>query len=512
MSDNKRIAKNTLFLYFRMLLIMGVSLYMSRIVLRVLGVEDFGIYNAVGGIVTMFSFLNGSLGAATSRYITFELGRKNYVRLNAIFNVALLTHVFIGLIIVGLAETLGLWFFYEKMIIPEDRINIAFWVYQISILSTFVSLTQVPYQATLIAHENMKVYAYVGLVEALAKLGVVYCLLSISSDKLISYAILLFFVNVCVIMFYRIYCIRRYSESHIRFCREKKLYKDMFKYAGSDLIGNISILAQGQGLNLLLNVFFGPVVNAARAIAYQVQGAITQFGNNFITAIRPQIIKLYAVGKVEEMFKLVYLGSNFSFYLLWMFILPLSLEADYVLSLWLGDYPNHSVSFLVLVFVLCLIQALKTPRTIVLHATGKLFLANVVVGSILCFAFPLAYVLLKYGGEPESVFWAANITMFFSEFISVFIVRKYVKYSIGHYLINVHLRCAIVAAVSFVAPYCLFDCFMDSSFLRLLITICMTSISIAVSVWILGMNPEMRSKVKFIILSKFNKNENNIVT
>lgn len=505
MSDNKRIAKNTLFLYFRMLLIMGVSLYMSRIVLRVLGVEDFGIYNAVGGIVTMFSFLNGSLGAATSRYITFELGRKNYVRLNALFNVALLTHVFIGLIIIVLAETVGLWFFYEKMIIPEERLNVAFWVYQISILSTFISLTQVPYQATLIAHENMKIYAYVGMVEAFAKLGVVCCLLFVSFDKLISYAILLFLVNVSIILFYRVYCIKHYPESSLKFCKEKKLYKDMFKYAGSDLIGNISVLAQGQGLNLLLNVFFGPVVNAARAVAYQVQGAITQFGNNFMTAVRPQIIKLYAVGKIEEMFKLVYLGSNFSFYLLWIFILPLSLEANYVLSLWLGTYPDHSVSFLILVFILCLIQALKTPRTIVLHATGKLFLANVVVGSILCLAFPLAYIFLKFGGKPESVFWAANITMFLSEFVGVFIVRKYVKYSISHYLLNVHFRCAVVAAVSFIAPYCLFDRYMDSSFLRLLFTICLTTISIGVTVWFIGMNSEMRVKVKSFLFSKWHR-------
>ena len=313
MSDNKRIAKNTLFLYFRMLLIMGVSLYTSRVVLRTLGVEDFGIYNAVGGIVTMFSFLNGSLGAATSRYITFELGRKDYVRLNNIFNAALLTHVFIGIIIVILAETVGLWFFYEKMVIPESRLNAAFWVYQISILSAFVSLTQVPYQATIIAHENMKIYAYVGMLEAMAKLAIVISLAYASFDRLILYASLLFLLNVSIILFYRIYCIRRYSESRLKLCKDKALYKDMFKYSGSDLIGNVSVLAQGQGLNLLLNVFFGPVVNAARAVAYQVQGAITQFGNNFITAVRPQIIKLYAVGKIEERFKLVYLSSTFSF-------------------------------------------------------------------------------------------------------------------------------------------------------------------------------------------------------
>lgn len=505
MTDNKRIAKNTVFLYFRMFLIMGVSLYTSRIILATLGVEDFGIYNVVGGIVTMFSFLNGSLGGATSRYITFELGRKDYVKLNKIFNVALLTHIFIGFIIVLLSETIGVWFFYKKMIIPEERINAAFWVFQISIISSIASLVQVPYNATIIAHENMKVYSYVGIIEAILKLVVVYMLAFSPFDMLIYYALLLCLINVGIVSFYRLYCIRLYPESKIKLCKQLVLYKDMFKFAGSDLIGNVSVLAQGQGLNLLLNIFFGPVVNAARAIVYQVQGAVTQFGNNFMTAVRPQIIKLYAQGEIKEMFRLVYLSSNFSYYLMWLLILPICLEADYILSLWLGKYPDHSVTFLILVFILCLIQTLKTPRTIVLHATGKLFLANVMIGTLLCCAFPLAYVFLKMGGNPESVFWAANITMFLSEFISVFIVRKYVEYNIADYFLNVHARCAIVTVVSILLPYFLFDRYMEPSFMRLILTCCLTSISIVATVWCIGVNKDMRQKTVFFIKTKIRR-------
>ena len=485
-----------------MFLIMGVYLYTSRIILATLGVEDFGIYNVVGGVVTMFSFLNGSLGGATSRYITFELGRKDYEKLNKIFNVALLTHIFIGLVIVILSETIGLWFLCEKMIIPEERFNAAYWVFQISILSSIASLIQVPFNATIIAHENMKIYAYVGIIEAILKLVVVYMLAYSPFDTLIYYAILLCLINVGIVSFYRLYCIRLYPESQIRLCKQLALYKDMFKFAGSDLIGNVSVLAQGQGLNLLLNIFFGPVVNAARAIAYQVQGAITQFGNNFMTAVRPQIIKLYAQGEIKEMFRLVYLSSNFSYYLMWLMIFPICLEADYILTLWLGEYPNHSVSFLILVFILCLIQTLKTPRTIVLHATGKLFLANVVIGTLLCCAFPLAYVFLKMGGEPESVFWAANITLLLSEFISVFIVRKYVEYNIADYLLNVHGRCAIVTVVSLILPYFLYDRYMEPSFVRLILTCCLSTISIVATVWCIGMNKDMRQKTVTFIKSK----------
>lgn len=502
MTDNKRIAKNTMLLYFRMFLVMGVSLFTSRVVLRTLGVEDYGLYNVVGGIVSMFSFLNGSLGAATSRFITFELGRKDYEKLNKVFNVALVTHLFIGLIIVVLAETIGLWFFYEKMIIPEERLNAAFWVYQISILSSLISMTQVPYNATLIAHENMKVYAYIGIVDVILQLGIVYLLVVSPFDKLIFYAILLFLLNVGMIVFYRIYCIKKYPESHLHLCKEKSLYKEMFKFAGSDIIGNISVFAQGQGLNLLLNLFFGPVVNAARAVAYQVQGAVSRFSSNFMTAVRPQIIKLYAQGEEKEMFRLVYLSSNFSFYLLWLLILPLCLEADYVLSLWLGDYPEHSTHFLILALVLCLIQSLKTPRTIVFHATGKLFLTNIVVGTLLCCAFPLAYMFLKVGGEPESVFWAAIITMSLSEFVSVFVLRKYVEYNIANYLLNVHLRCVLVTVVSLMLPYHFYNRFMGPSFLRLVCTCCITTISIIITVWTIGMNNEMRQKVVSFIRLK----------
>lgn len=274
MANNKRIAQNTIFLYFRMLLIMGVTLYTSRIVLKILGIEDFGLYNVVGGIVTMFTFLNGSLSGATSRYLTFELGRKNYKRLNQVFNVALFIHIIIAVIIVILAETIGLWFFYEKMTIPPNRLISAFWVYQISILTCCFSLTQVPYNATIIAHENMKIYAWVGIIEALSKLLVVYFLLLTKGDRLILYAILLCIIQIGIMLFYRWYCSQHFQESHISLHKEKSLYKEMFAYAGSDMIGNVAALAQGQGLNLLLNVFFGPTVNAARGIVYQSRNSI----------------------------------------------------------------------------------------------------------------------------------------------------------------------------------------------------------------------------------------------
>lgn len=505
MADNKRIAKNTMFLYFRMILIMGVSLYTSRVVLQTLGVEDYGLYNVVGGIVTMFSFLSGSLGSATSRFIIFELGRKDYVKLNKIFNVALVVHIFIAFIIVILAETIGLWFFYEKMVIPDDRLTAALWVYQISILNTVVALTQVPYDSTIIAHENMRVYAYISMVEVVLKLFIAYLLTGSIIDKLVFYAILLFLLSVAKILFSKFYCIKHYEESRIKLCKEKKLYKGMFTYAGSDMIGNISVMAQGQGLNILLNMFFGPVVNAARGIAYQIQGAATQLSGNFMTAVRPQIIKSYAEGDTESMWKLVIQSSCFSYYLMWLVCLPIMLEANTLLSLWLGKYPDHSVNFLILILILCLIQTIKTPRVTIFHAMAKVFWVNITAGIVLCLAFPLAYLFLKMGGSPESVFWASNITMLASEFVSVMVLHHFIKFSQTKYFLSVHGRCILVTAISLVAPYLLYDRFMEPSFLRLIVTCCITTISVGITSLYVGMDRQMRERLYCIAKRKILK-------
>lgn len=481
-----------------MLLIMGVSLYTSRILLRELGVDDYGLYNVVGGIVSMFSFLNGSLSAATSRFITVEIGRRDNERLRMVFGTAVVSHIIIALVIVVLSETIGLWFFYNKMIIPETRFNAAFWVYQISILSSFFSLTQVPYNAIIIAYEEMSIYAYVGIAEAVSRLLIVYAISISPIDKLVFYAIMLCLIHIIILIYYRCYCNKRYSECKAHYTKDTSLLKEMLSFAGSDIIGQISTLAQGQGLNILLNTFFGPAVNAARAIAYQVQGAVTQFSNNFMTAVKPQIIKQYAEGQIDKMLNLVINSSCFSFYLMWIISLPIMLTAPYILSLWLGEYPDHTVTFLVLVLVLCLIQTIKTPRTTIFHATGHIKLANIVVGGILCMALPIAYIFLRLDLAPESVFWAAILTMIISEFASVFILKKYLEYSVKNYLLNVHFRCLSVSIISFIVPYIMTNLYTEMSFLHLLYTIVISTFSIVVTVLIIGLNKSMKAKIKSI--------------
>ena len=499
--DNKRIAKNTLMLYFRMFVVMGISLVTAGVTMRVLGSVDYGINAVLGGIVAMFSFLNGSLSGAASRFITFELGRGDKVRLNHVFNASLAIHLALGILIVILSETIGLWFFYNKMIIPAERMSAAFWVLQLSILTVPLSLTQVPYGAVIIAHENMKIFAYVSVADAVVRLLNIYLLLVSPFDKLITLSVLTTSWSVITMIFYRVYCRRMYDETRLKPCVDWKMYGEMFRYAGSDLIGCSSVLLQGQGVNMLLNTFFGPVINAARGIAYAVQGQATQFSGNFMTAVRPQIIKSYAVGDTDGMWRLVKRSGCYSYYLIWVLALPFLLEADYLLKLWLGNYPEHTVSFFRLIIVACLIQALKTPRSAVFHAMGKLFVPNIISGSILCASFPMAYIALRLGCEPESVFHATNIVMVLSEISGLVILKMYYSYSIRDYIVTVYIRCIAVTVVSSMIPYFAYSIF-SPSFARVLWTGLLTTVSVGLTSLYIGMDRNDRAKIFKIVQNK----------
>lgn len=299
-STNKRIAKNTLFLYVRMLLVMGVSIFTSRVILQTLGVEDYGIYNAVGGIVAVIGVLNGALSSSTSRFLAYELGMKDAEMLKRTFSVSLNLHMAVAFIVLLLAETIGLWFFYEKMVIPVERLSAAWWVYQFSIVTVMVNFTQVPYNASLIAHENMSIYAYVGLYDAFSRLAIAYLLSLSPMDDLVFYALLLMLNTFLIQFFYRFYTYRRYQECRFRWITDKTLYKRQLAYSGWEMFGGLASISQGQGINILLNLFFGPMVNAARAVAYQIQTAVNHFVINFLMATRPQVIKSFAEHNYER--------------------------------------------------------------------------------------------------------------------------------------------------------------------------------------------------------------------
>lgn len=446
--DNKRIAKNTILLYFRMIFLMLVSLYTSRVILKALGVEDYGIYNIVGGFVALLSFLNGAISASTSRYITFALGQNDETKLKKIISTCKLTHLIIASLVLVLGESVGIWFILNKLVIPETRMTAALWVYHCSIISTVVMIWSVPYNACIIAHEKMSAFAYISIYEAIMKLVIVFLLMTISLDRLILYALLLLGVQISVRIIYLWYCHHHFEESKAKTAYDKGLFKEIISFAGWNLWGNLAAALFTQGVNIVLNIFFGPVVNAARGIAVTVQSTVQQFASNFQTAINPQITKTYACSEYKAMHTLICRSSKFTFILLYALSLPIIIETPFILNLWLGQVPDYTVNFIRLMLAICVIDAMANPFMTAASATGKVKVYQLVIGSILLLIVPISYMVLKIGGVPESVFLVHWIVILVAFIIRLFFLRSMIGISIRFYLSNVVLPSLIVGIVS----------------------------------------------------------------
>jgi len=457
-SNNKRlIVKNTLLLYFRMLFMMTVSLYTSRVVLNTLGVIDFGINNVVGGVIAMLGFLTGSLGAASSRYITYDLGRGDKDVMKRTFGNIKSIHYILAGIVLLIGETIGLWFMMTQLQIPTERETAAFWVYQFSILSSMLAVIIVPYNATIIAHEKMSAFAYITIVDAVLKLLIVYLLVVIPYDKLIIYAILFFCIQLFDQVVYIIYCSRHFEETHSRCCYDKKLFKEIFAFAGWTMNGNLAVMGYTQGLNILLNMFFGPAVNAARGVAVQVQNMCQQFCSNFQMALNPQLTKSYAQGDLQSMHSLLIKSSKFSFYILYFIAVPLMFEAPLVLKLWLGIVPEHTITFLRLILIVGLLYTLSNPIIVSVHATGKLKKFQIIEGTLLLFIVPIAYFLLKFSRiRPEYVFVVHIIVEICTQYARLKIVLPMIKMNLSDYLQSVIQPIIKVVIVSPIIPYLLY--------------------------------------------------------
>lgn len=408
-SNNKRIAKNTIMLYMRMGISMLVGLYTSRIVLQVLGVSDYGIYGVVGGIVAFIGFLNSSMSGATSRFLTYELGRGAEGKLKETFVSSFWVHLIIAAIIFVLAETVGLWFLYNKLVIPEARMNAAFWVYQFSVASAVVGITQVPYNASVISHEDMDLYAYIEIANILLKLVIVYLLIFIPIDKLILYAVLYFAVSFGIAMFYRWYCIHHYEESRLTLTWDKEIVNRMLKFCGWDLYGNGCVVAKQQGINFLVNIFFGVALNAGISIASVVSGTLSGFTSNITLALRPQIIKNYAQRDYITMQNLMSQGIKYIILLQACCTIPCVLEADYVLHLWLDTVPPYAVVFCQWMFIASLFSASNGILIVAIHATGRIKYLSYISGSISVIQLPILYLLYSNGQNPV---WAYILGIF----------------------------------------------------------------------------------------------------
>lgn len=494
--NNKKIAKNALYLYARMFLSMGVSLFTSRVVLNTLGITDYGIWNVVAGIIVMFSFLNTSMVACTNRFLSFELGKKDFCKLQKIFSTALNIHILISVIIIILGETIGLWFLNEKLIIPENRMFAAKIIYQITIISSIISITQVPYNAMIMANERMNIYAYIEILNVTLKLLIVYMLYVSPWDKLITYGVLTLLVSIIIAMIYRIYCIRKLRSCKYEFKIDKNIAIPMLSFSGWDLYGNAAIMARTQGVNMLLNIFFTATMNAASAVATQVQTAVGSFASNVLSAFRPQIVKTYANGKRESMVNLIREAAVYTTFLLLLLTLPLILEIDYVLQLWLKNPPFYASILCKYTLLFNIIANLSTVIVSGVHATGYIKRSSFINGTCYLLVVPFAYLAYKIGMEAYYAYLFNVIAVCLGLMQNIYVLNKYVpEFKKKSFVIDIVLKYIIIALIIYYIVT-LFQGYMQQSLKRLCLTVAISSFILVSLTFIFVLNKNERTFIK----------------
>ena len=454
-SNNKRIAVNTILLYIRMLFTTVISLYTSRVILQVLGADDFGIYNVVGGVVVLFSFLTNAMTSSTQRFLNYNLGLKDERKILQVFNTAIFTHFTILLLVLFLAETIGLWFVKTQLNIPAGRELATMWVYQMSIITTLIGIMVIPYRSSIIAAEKMSVFAYVSVLEVVLKLIIVLLLPYISHDSLIMYSILLSIVSLLTLFIYKIECRRKLSFTKFIFAWDKNQYKEMLSFSGWYLFGGMAMVGAKQGTNILINIFYNVSANAAVGVANQVRNAVFGFVSNFQTAFNPQIVKLYASKNTDQLLALIYRASKISYYLLFIISFPIVLFCKEILSIWLINVPNHAVVFTQLVIISSFTEALSAPLWTAIGAIGKVQKYQVLVSLIIFLDVPLVYTAFRLGMSPEIAFVINLFVGILAYLYRLFYIKKYVHYRISDYLKKVILPCFVVSVLSFPIPYLL---------------------------------------------------------
>lgn len=466
-SNTTRIARNTIFLYFRMLVIMGVNFYTVRIVLDVLGAEDYGIYHVIGGVVAMFSFLNSTLASSSQRFFSYELGQGKFQRLKEVFSLNITLLLLFILVLLVIAETFGLWLINTQLVIPANRMDAVNWIYQFSIFSFVASVLTVPYQGLIIAHEKMNAFAYISIAEAVVKLFIVFVLMFIPFDRLKLYAVLLFGASAVIAFLYYFYCRRNFSESRFRFFWDKERVVELFSYSGWHFMGSVSVVVQNQGINILLNMFFNPVVNAARAIAYQVNAAINALSANFFVAVKPQIYKSHSTGDLSGMNTLVYQSSKFCYYLILFLAIPIYLEVPYILHLWLKDVPDFTVVFTRLIIINALIDSLSNPMIAAALATNRIKKFELITGGLITLSLPASYLFLKLGFNPDVTVMVCITIAFILVWVRAYLLKGLVQLSLVTYFLKVILPIVKVTLFSCIVP-CFVHLYLEENLWRLL--------------------------------------------
>lgn len=487
--NSNRIAKNTFVLYVQMVAAMLIGLYTSRVILNVLGVEDFGIYNAIGGVVALFGILNSAMSSSTSRFITFELGSGKFDKLKAVFSTSLLIHIGLAVLVCVVTLPVGLWFMKTYMQIPELRMDAAVWVFYSVVAATFFSILSVPYNAAIIAHERMSIFAYFSILDLGLKLAIVLILPFVPFDKLKTYAVLLVLIQVIMQFIYWLYCYRSFPEVRVGLKWNKSLFKEMTSFAGWSLFGDSAFLMYTQGLNVLLNIFFGAPINAARGVAVQVQGVLMRFTSGFQTALNPQITKSYAGGDLKYMHRLIFSSSKFSFFLVLLLSIPIFLEAENLLLWWLKIVPEHTVNFVRILLVISLIDCLANPLVYAAKATGRIKIYQMVLGTLLLMVVPVSYLFLKMGYPPESVFVVHLVISIIGQGVRVWLVSAMIQLSLREYFYKLVIRCVFVLLLAPVVPV-VAHLFLVEPILRLLLVACASAGTVALLAYLTALDQQ----------------------
>lgn len=477
---------------------MLVSLFTARVVLNSLGVEDFGIYNVVGGVVVMISFLNIAMASSTQRFLNFEMGKNNIEELKRVFSMSVNIHFILGIVIFIFLETVGIWFLENKLVIPESRMVAAKTVFHFSSLSMLVTIINVPYYADIIANEKMNIFAYIGIAEVILKLVVAYIIFVVNSDKLIVYGILLFAVTALVQMFYFFYSRKNFIESRYSFFWDKKMFKTIISFTGWNMFGSFATVMKNQGVSIILNIFFGPALNAAKAVSAQVENALTSFVTNFQTAMKPQIVKSYASNETSFLLNLIFSGAKYSYFLFFAISLPILLETEYILKLWLRIVPEFSVVFVRLTIITALVDTLSVTLMNSMQATGKIKVYQIVIGALLLSILPISYFFFKFGYPPESTFIVGLVIFSIILFARIFLVKKYISFSFFEFLKEVIWKAGIVSIVSAILPI-LVIYYFEPTFYRLVLTVVVSLAASLATIYFIGMNKDEKSKIRQVI-------------
>lgn len=501
--NNKRIAKNTLFLYIRMIFLIAVQLYTVPVVLRNLGVSDYGLYNVIGGVVSSFSFLGGTLSSGTQRYLSFALGKKDEKLLKVTFQTTWTIYVAFAIITLLLLEFVGLWFVNYKMNIPTERLGVANWLFHFSTITFIVNLLAIPFNSAIIAHEKMNIYAYVSIFEGVMKLLIAISLSFISFDKLIYYGLVLFLLSVIIQFYYQVYCFRSFTE-----CRSFKLKwdfglgKKLLAYSGWNVVGVLAMVGRNQGLNIIMNLFFGTLLNAAHAIATQINGVANQFINNFYMASRPSITKLYASGKVEEMWQLVFRSAKLAFYLLMLISVPVIVEMETILKLWLKDVPQYTVSIVDSLLIVALIETLVNQLISVFQAENRIKRYQQYSSAIILMCVPVSYSVLKWWNVNPMYPYLVSISLSILFSLTIIVIAKRdVHLDVTTYLSKVIVPNIIVYLLVFALTFVTTIIF-EPSVVRIMVTVFFSVLFSCLFIWIIGLNSQEKIFVKKLVSDK----------